>query len=171
MTPRPSVQIRQASHPDAVRLAELRFEFRATLGAAREDVASFVTRCAEWMSERLNEGSGWWAWVAEDATGVIGTVWINRIEKMPNPVSEAESHAYLTNLYVKADARSAGVGTMLMEAALAFCVEKKFDAIMLWPTPRSRSLYERHGFTVRDDMLTRRTKGSQFSVAAPVSTP
>lgn len=157
-----TVNIRRATHADAVRLAELRYEFRATLGSAREDLPSFVIRCAEWMRERLNEGSGWWAWVAQDASGVIGTVWINRIEKMPNPVSEAESHAYLTNLYVQADVRSSGIGTALMEAALAFCVERKFDAIMLWPTPRSRSLYERHGFSVRDDMLTRRTKGSQF---------
>ncbi|MEO7996381.1 MAG: GNAT family N-acetyltransferase [Gemmatimonadaceae bacterium] len=155
--------VRRATQADAVRLAELRYEFRATLGTAREDLSAFVARGSAWMSERLIDGSGWWAWVAENDSGIIGTVWINRIEKMPNPVSEAESHAYLTNLYVQAHVRSSGAGTALMEAALAFCVEKKFDAIMLWPTPRSRSLYERHGFAVRDDMLTRRTKGSQFA--------
>lgn len=165
------VTVRRATHADAVRLAEMRYEFRATLGTSREDPASFVARCATWMQERLNDGSGWWAWVAEDGSEIIGTVWVNRIEKMPNPVTEGESHAYLTNLYVRSDLRSSGVGTLLIEAALALSVEKKFDAIMLWPTPRSRSLYERHGFVVRDDMLTRRTKASQFASAPPTSKP
>lgn len=165
------VNIRRATGADAKRLAELRYEFRATLGTSREDPDSFVARCTAWMQARLNDDSGWWAWVAEDDRGIIGTVWVNRIEKMPNPVTEGESHAYLTNLYVQADVRSSGVGTLLIEAALALSAEKKFDAIMLWPTPRSRSLYERHGFVVRDDMLTRRTKGSQFTSASPVSKP
>jgi hypothetical protein len=28
--------------------------------------------------------------------------------------------------------------------------------VLLWPTPRSRSLYLRHGFATRDDVLERR---------------
>jgi hypothetical protein len=27
------------------------------------------------------------------------------------------------------------------------------DAVILWPTPRSRRLYERHGFAVRKDLF------------------
>jgi hypothetical protein len=30
------------------------------------------------------------------------------------------------------------------------------DRLVLWPTPESRTLYERHGFAVRDDLLERR---------------
>jgi hypothetical protein len=30
------------------------------------------------------------------------------------------------------------------------------DATILWPTPASRTLYLRHGFAVRDDLLERR---------------
>ncbi len=33
---------------------------------------------------------------------------------------------------------------------------ERIDAVMLWPTPRSRGLYERYGFTVRDDVMMRR---------------
>jgi hypothetical protein len=31
------------------------------------------------------------------------------------------------------------------------------DAIFLWPTDRSRALYQRLGFKVSDDLLQRRT--------------
>ena len=33
---------------------------------------------------------------------------------------------------------------------------ERIDAVMLWPTPRSRGLCERYGFTVRDDVMMRR---------------
>ncbi len=36
------------------------------------------------------------------------------------------------------------------------CDAQDVDVVMLWPTPDSRRLYERHGFTVRDDVLCRR---------------
>ena len=50
-----------------------------------------------------------------------------------------------------------GLGSMLIDACLRFCGEKEaVDAVILWPTPRSRRLYERHGFAVREDILERR---------------
>ena len=33
------------------------------------------------------------------------------------------------------------------------------DNVILWPTPRSRSLYTRHGFMVADNMLVLRRAG------------
>jgi hypothetical protein len=30
------------------------------------------------------------------------------------------------------------------------------DAVVLWPTPASRTLYLRHGFAVREDLMERR---------------
>ena len=94
---------------------------------------------------------------------MIGTVWLELIEKLPNPVGERERHGYITNLYVRAEQRGAGAGTRLLRAALAECDARGVDAVLLWPTPRSRSLYEREGFRPASDLLERR----QSRLAAP----
>jgi GNAT superfamily N-acetyltransferase len=138
--------VRAATPLDAVALAGLRYEFRASLGAPEEDEESFVTRCIAWMTPRLAPDARWRAWVAEAPEGIIGAVWIGLIEKMPNPIAEPEEHGYLTNFYVQSSARGSGVGTVLLDAALGWCAERGVHSVMLWPTQRSRTLYERHGF-------------------------
>ena len=112
-----------------------------------EDEDRFHERFAAWLRPRLPEGTGWAGWVAESREGVIGTVWIESIPKMPNPVAEPEAHGYLTNFYVVPAARGAGVGTALMTTALDWCEAQGMHAVILWPTTRTRALYERHGFT------------------------
>ncbi len=147
--------IRQARPADAPALARLRFEFRAGLDASIEPEQPFVERCRSWMADRLS-GSAWRCWLVEASGGLVGSVWLQLLEKMPNPVGEPELHGYVTNLYVRAEFRGAGVGSALLERCLAECRSRGADAVFLWPTPRSRSLYERHGFTVREDLLERR---------------
>ena len=138
--------VRAGTPGDAVALARLRYEFRASLGAPDEDEATFVERCSAWMTPRLEPAARWRAWVAETSDGIIGAVWIGLIEKMPNPIAEPEEHGYLTSFYVRAEARGTGVGTALLDAALGWCAERGVHAVMLWPTQRSRPLYERYGF-------------------------
>jgi GNAT superfamily N-acetyltransferase len=148
--------VRGAVIADAPALARLRYEFRAALDPTPEAEAAFVARCTRWMAARL-EGGTWRCWVAEDTPGVIvGTVWLHLIEKLPNPVLEPEQHGYVSSLYVRPAARGTGLGSTLLRACIDDCVRGQVDAILLWPTPASRSLYERHGFGVRDDLLERR---------------
>jgi GNAT superfamily N-acetyltransferase len=141
---------------DVPELARLRYEFRTALEAASEPEEAFVARCRRWMEERLAIPTGWRCWVTGDGPVLRGTVWLHLLEKLPNPVGEAEWHAYVTNLFVQPSARGRGLGSALLEAALRECDGRGVDAVILWPTPRSRSLYERHGFAVRDDLLERR---------------
>jgi GNAT superfamily N-acetyltransferase len=152
----PNVTIRAAGPADAGALARLRFEFRASVGTAVEGEAAFVARCAKWMSAHLTTSRGWLAWIAEDGNRARGCVWLCLIGKLPNPVEEPEWHGYVSSLYVQSALRGQGVGTALLEAALDECARRGVDAIVLWPTPDSRTLYERHGFRVRDDLLERR---------------
>jgi GNAT superfamily N-acetyltransferase len=84
------------------------------------------------------------------------------IEKVPNPVAEREAHAYVTNVYVEPALRGHGTGGRLLEAAIAWCQVNEIDAVILWPTPESRSLYERHGFAVSDDLLQLRLGPTGF---------
>ena len=142
----PSCSIRMGRPSDAARLAALRLEFRASIGSPEEGDAAFLARCTEWMESRLDDGSHWQAWIAEANGDLLGTVWIQVIEKIPNPIAEPEVNGYLTNFYVVPRARGTGIGTALLDAALDWCREREVHAVILWPTRRSRPLYERHGF-------------------------
>lgn len=143
--------IRAALPGDAPRLAELRWEFRAGKDAPVEERGAFIDRCSAWMAARLSSGA-WRAWVAERDGRIVGQVWLHPLPKIPNPNGERDRHAYVSNVYVTPSARG-GVGTRLLQTAIAWASQNDVDCIVLWPTARSRSMYMRHGFTATGDVL------------------
>ena len=147
------VTIRLASPVDAALLAKLRFELRASMHETHEDEAAFVARCTRWMSERLAQGGRWRCWLAESEHVLVGSVWVQLIEKIPNPIAEPENYVYLTNFFVRPEHRSKGVGSKLLAAALAWSRANKAELVLLWPTERSKALYARHGFVPADDFM------------------
>jgi GNAT superfamily N-acetyltransferase len=147
-------EIRQASVNDAPTLAELRWEFRAGRDPAVEDHGAFVERCTAWMTRELAAGR-WRAWIAVAEDRIVGQVWINVIEKVPNPIGERQRHVYLSNLYVQPSARG-GIGTRLLETALDWARANGVDRVVLWPARRSESLYRRHAFKRDDDVMEMR---------------
>jgi GNAT superfamily N-acetyltransferase len=155
MDTRLQAKVRRATLADARALAELRFAFRASLAEPVESEQSFIDRCAAWMESRLAEHGRWRVWLLETETAVVGTVWLQLIEKLPNPVLERELHAYLTNFYVHPEHRGHGGGAALLAALLAECESLRVDSIFLWPTRQSRPLYERHGFTGESRVMVR----------------
>ena len=149
-----TLEVRLATRADAPALAALRYEFRSGLEPAVEGREEFLSRCSAWMAERLsNPASGWRCWVAADEGALVGHVWLMTIDKVPNPVAEPERHGYVTNLYVRPSLRGAGTGGRLLREALTFCRERSVDAVILWPTPESRSLYARHGFASETGLM------------------
>jgi GNAT superfamily N-acetyltransferase len=145
--------IRRAAMADAKALAELRWEFRTSVGKAVEDRAKFLKRCVAWMRKRLSDAGAWRCWVAADASGLQGSLWLQVIEKLPNPVDEVEVHGYITSFYVRPGARGRRLGTRLLDKALAFCRSLPVHAVILWPTAESRTLYGRRGFAEPDDLM------------------
>lgn len=144
--------IRFAQPSDAEVLAQLRYALRASTGRATEPEADFIKRCSVWMRDHL-DNDAWYCWVAEVNEQVIGAVWLQLVEKIPNPRAEAEHHAYITNFYIQEQARDRGIGSQLLRAALDWCAARDVHTVILWPTERSRTLYERCGFAVRDDIM------------------
>ena len=147
------INIRPATAADAPALAQLRYDFRASVGVVSEGESEFVARCRRWMEERLREGGPWRCCVAVRGDELVGNLWAQLIEKIPNPAVEPERHAYVTNFYVREGERGRGTGSLLLSAALDWCRAADAHAVILWPTERSRSLYLRHGFAVREDLL------------------
>jgi GNAT superfamily N-acetyltransferase len=167
MTALSQATIRPGERRDVPTLARLRYEFRAGHDTPIESEAEFIARCAAWMEARLVPGGSWRCWLAEEAGRAVGTIWLQRIEKLPNPADEAESHAYVSSLYVIPSSRGAGLGSRLLDACLGACQAEEMDAVILWPTPQSRSLYLRHGFAVREDLMERRLRPPPGHAAPP----
>ena len=175
-----SVRYRLAKASDCAALAKMRYQFRAELARATEPEAHFVRRCAAWMKKQLT-GDLWRCWLAEldrsshaekidgpqgrgykdeescsrapVARPLVGCVSVILIEKIPNPVRESELHAYITNCYVVPELRNRAIGERLLKKAIAWCDTKRIDAVILWPSVRSRPLYLRCGFEIPADML------------------
>ena len=145
-------EIRAAVPGDADRLAQLRWEFRVARRPVQEDRDAFLQRCADWMRRELASQAVWRAWVAIAGDEIVGQLWVQTINKMPNPVAERERHAYVSNVYVQPEYRG-GAGSWLLEAALAWVRAEKMDRVILWPSARSVTLYERHGFTHQGDVM------------------
>src|SRR6266481_5747463 len=162
------VQVRLATTGDWNALAEMRYRFRTEPGSATESKSRFVRRCAAWMKKRFRAGSSAWrCWVADDGDQLLGHVCVQLFEKMPNPVNEPEVHAYLTNFYVVPELRSHGVGRTLLNEALSWCRAQGTDAVILWATPESKSLYRRCGLIQSDDILEFRGRHSSKTQLAP----
>ena len=106
------------------------------------------------MRKRFRSGSSpWRCWVVDDGKQLLGHVCVQLFEKVPNPVNEPELHAYVTNFYVVPEMRSHGLGKRLLEKALSWCRARGTDAIILWATPGSRSLYRRCGLAEPADIF------------------
>jgi GNAT superfamily N-acetyltransferase len=147
------INVRLATASDAAALAQLRYALRSGNRAVSEDESEFVARCRLWMAERLGAGDAWRCWVAERGHELVGNIWTQLIEKIPNPSPEPERYAYITNFYVREGERGRGTGSRLLSVALEWCRASDTHAVILWPTERSRPLYLRHGFAVPEDLL------------------
>src|SRR5579863_3921354 len=154
------MRIRAVSRRDHVLLAEMRYAFRTELEEGNQPRDAFVARMTAWLDQHLPDASdgardaghgafrAWRGWLAVDDPGeeLIGHVFLHLMEKVPNPVPEPELIGYVTNLYVVPEQRGRGLGALLLEQATRECRDLGCDSVVLWPSPRSVSLYERHGF-------------------------
>jgi GNAT superfamily N-acetyltransferase len=148
------IRIRLARSRDYSALAEMRYRFRAETQSVTETKSRFMRRCTPWMRKRFRSGSHpWRCWVAEDGKWLLGHVCVQLIEKIPNPVNEPELHAYLTNFYVIPEMRGQGLGKKLLNKALSWCRTRETDAVILWATLASRSLYRRCGLVEPTDIF------------------
>jgi len=151
--PAASAVVRRAVRSDAEELARLRYAFRLERRPAIEAPDAFFERCAKWMRPRLNIDSPWSVFVAERDGQIVGNIWVQIIEKIPNPGPEPELHAYVSNFFIVPRERNTGLGTRMLNAIIEHCRTNSVDTVFLWPSERSRPLYDRFGFEAPTDLL------------------
>jgi GNAT superfamily N-acetyltransferase len=145
--------VRRAAPGDAEELSRLRYAFRLERRPATESPEAFFARCTSWMRRRLSTDSPWAVFVAERDGEILGNIWVQIVEKIPNPGPESEFHAYVSNFFVVPRERNTGAGTRLLNVVLEHCRTFSVDTVFLWPSERSRPLYRRSGFEPPPDML------------------
>jgi ribosomal protein S18 acetylase RimI-like enzyme len=152
LTAGPLITVRRAGPGDASMLAGMRYDFRSELAAAAEPREPFLNRTTRWLADRLERGT-WTGWIARAGTRPVGMVLAQLVEKMPNPVREPERLGYLSSLYVHPQSRDQGAGGLLLATAVEFCRRSEVESVVLWPSPRSIPLYQRHGFCHRGKVM------------------
>ncbi|WP_037955334.1 GNAT family N-acetyltransferase [Streptomyces sulphureus] len=148
-------RVRRAQATDAHQLARLRWEFKQEEHGGGHAEARPEARAAAWISERLGSGR-WLAWVAECDAGIRGHVFLNLVERVPEPYEENTPIGYVTNFYVDVRYRNRGFGTALLRAVREHAGERGVDVLFVWPSERSVPIYRRAGFRPPGEMLEAR---------------
>lgn len=153
--------VRLATPSDTSELLRLRYALRASpQRKVVESEPDFRRRCEPWMRDHLAKGHPWYCWVAERESNpghLLGAIWMQVLEKVPNPNGDAEEHAYITSFYIDSAERGGGFGGRMLRTVLDWCDARPVDSSILWPTDRSRPLYKRHGFASPEDIFERST--------------
>jgi ribosomal protein S18 acetylase RimI-like enzyme len=142
---------RRATVDDVARVAELAQEFRAGLRIERGG-ALWATR--EARPEPLDVALASLI-EAGDAAVLVGTFddaivgyGIVQVERL----RDGSHLGVIEEIYVEAEARAVGVGELLVEALVAFCVDAGcagVDAAALPGDRQAKNFFERAGFTAR----------------------
>jgi len=149
-----SALIRRAMMTDAAVLARLRRHWRVERhGTPLDADPDFEQRFGDWLAEQLGRGSvGWLAYVGSEPVGML-LMFVH--ERMPEPDRDAGRWGYVGNVFVLPRHRDAGVGRMLLDAALEHADAQRFARVLLNPSLRSVPFYERAGFSSDHPLLVR----------------
>ncbi len=147
-----ALTIRRAEAADAEELARLRWEFTVELHHADEDRDAFTARFGSSLREFLASGR-WTIWIAQASDRLVGTLWVERVDKVPRPYERAEHWGYVTNVYVAPEYRNAGLGRRILDSAIEAAAASGWQILLLWPSELSGEFYGRAGFRRDEDAL------------------
>ena len=113
---------------------------------------SFGERFRAWFATESRQRTFWLASYGDEPIGMTNLLTFAR---MPGPGIDAGQRGYLGNVYVRADHRDRGVGTLLLHTLIAHADATGLERIVLRPTERSIPLYRRAGFDTANQLLLR----------------
>ena len=138
------VLIRQANDSDAAELARLRWELSSEkdLTLSRDE---FIRDCGQWLRKRLRSGN-WFMAVAESGSGLCGCMFLQFVEKVPEPGSSQRAWGYVTNSYVDPQKRGHGIGEKLLRLLISVATDHSLELLIVWPSEAAVPFYQRAGF-------------------------
>ena len=131
--------IREATEADAAALAAL----RALFLTGHEADGAFADEVATWLEE---EGERRTTWLAERDGAALGMASLFEYRRMPKPGLPGSRWGYVSNMFVREEARDAGVGAALLDAVIAAADARGYARLVLSPAERAIPFYERAGF-------------------------
>jgi GNAT superfamily N-acetyltransferase len=140
------LRVREAGVADAPAIAEL----RALFLTGGEAGAAFAAEVATWIEE---EGDRRTTWLAERDGAAIGMASLFEYRRMPKPDLLASRWGYVSNMFVREQARGGGVGAALLDAVIAATEARGYVRLVLSPSERAVPFYARAGFLVPDGTL------------------
>ncbi|HUS61963.1 MAG TPA: GNAT family N-acetyltransferase [Acidimicrobiales bacterium] len=145
----PGVSIRIADEADVRELARLRVLMDAEDGVEAEP--EFEDAFADWFGAH---GHSFTIVVAELDDRLIGTVWLELIERVPRP-SEVDPApvGYVTFTFVEPGHRNHGIGAAMLSFLRSTAVDRRCETVIVWPSQRSLPLYRRAGYDPPAELL------------------
>ena len=118
------------------------------------------------MIRRAGDSDGLAAWYAQESSrrvlrlaevdGVaVGMMNLAVFERMPRPGRPVSRWGYLANAFVLPEYRNQGIGKRLIMALLDHAASNDFARVVLSPSERSISFYQRAGFGPADELMVR----------------
>ncbi|MBL7793202.1 MAG: GNAT family N-acetyltransferase [Saprospiraceae bacterium] len=148
---------RKASLEDIDQLAKMRWEFKTesetdTPVWKKDD---FINSCKSFYANMLESNDKWLCWVVENESEIIAHVFIYIIDNIPTPEKTINKWGYLTNTFTKKSYRGKGLGSQLMQYAIAEAKSMNIETMIVWPSEKSIEFYKRAGFNNTSDIMER----------------
>ena len=146
-----SLTVSRVTDADLDDLVALRLAWHPA--ASPEDAAALDTALRDWWGSERDART---AWVARHTDGyAVGMANAAVFTRMPVPGRGSARWLYVANVFVRPEARRAGVGRALMEAMLAWARDEGMVRVVLAPSEMSIQFYRELGFREANDLMRR----------------
>ena len=147
-----TVEVRPAAlvGPEAEPLVALRRAWVEERHGGPVDDPAFEDRLRAWLADEASHRLAWVAWDGEEPIGMVNLLDYRR---MPAPGGPSGGWGYIGQTFVVVHRRSAGVGRLLLDAAVAEARRRGHQRLVLSPSARSVPFYRRAGFAEADQLL------------------
>lgn len=138
-------RVREASRNDAHGLARLRWDYRV---ADHENQArdEFIDECEAWLISALSSKRWTIAVASSQDDSLCGCMYLQSVDKVPNPGDFNRAWGYVTNSYVAPERRGCGIGRSLLNLVVDMARARALEFLIVWTGEEAISLYERAGF-------------------------
>jgi GNAT superfamily N-acetyltransferase len=134
--------VRVTGAGDAGALASLR-----SLWSGGEE-PDFEGRMASWLAA---EGDRRTTWLAALDDSPVGMASLFEYRRMPHPGRPDSRWGYVSNMFVREDARNRGIGSALLDAIIAAAEDRSYARLVVSPNAEALRFYQRAGFVVPGD--------------------